>query len=117
MINKDTKKLNSAEILLFLRYLRANSFDLSKTKAHILSNIEWRKTMKIDQIISFSPDQILGRPIEQLTEVFPHWQMGFDRTGRPVLYKRYGPFDAARIKKMFGGNFDRIVRYHGGAKK
>lgn len=36
----------------------------------------------------------------------------YDKTGRPVLYKQYGKFDAAQLKALSGGNFDNILKYH-----
>ena len=31
---------------------------------------------------------------------------------RPVLYKKYGKFDATLIKKLTGGSFDNVIKYH-----
>ena len=44
--------------------------------------------------------------------MFPHWHSGYDKTGRPVLYKQYGKFDASTVKKLCGGSFDNVVKYH-----
>ena len=113
--NIEISLLNSHDLhtdLLILRYLRANQFDLVKTKSHIVRSINWRKEMNVQRIVLQQPDEILGFHVEELTKVFPHWQSGYDKTGRPVLYKQYGQFDAGKIKKMAGGTFDRIIRYH-----
>jgi hypothetical protein len=98
--------------LIFLRYLRANNFDLKKTKAHVEKNVAWRKEMNVSEIVKLTPEQILGCSISELTKVFPHWQSGYDKTGRPVVYKQYGKFDAYHVKTLTGGNFDNVVRYH-----
>lgn len=116
----DTNHINMNELSLFtfdhrltmLRYLRANNFDFKKTTAHMLENIEWRRKHKVDEIITQHPEQLLGFPIEKLTKIFPHWQYGFDKTGRPVLYKLYGKFDATAIKNLAGGSFDNLFKYH-----
>ena len=112
----DLSQLGTADLhfsLLLLRYLRANRFDATKTIAHIQKNIEWRKTMNVSEIISQSPEKILGCTLEELTNVFPHWHSGYDKTGRPVIYKQYGKFDAGQIKKLVGGkNFDNVTKYH-----
>jgi hypothetical protein len=105
-----TNDLHSS--LLLIRYLRANNFNAKKTIAHIQKNIEWRKTMDIAAIVKQRPEDILGCSLEELTAVFPHWHSGYDKTGRPVLFKQYGNFEAGLIKKLVGGSFDNVVRYH-----
>mmetsp|Transcript_24404 Transcript_24404/g.18542 ORF Transcript_24404/g.18542 Transcript_24404/m.18542 type:complete len:340 (-) Transcript_24404:187-1206(-) len=98
--------------LTMLRYLRANNFDVNKATKHMSDNIAWRAHHKVSELVHQRPDDILGFKIEDLTKVFPHWHYGFDKTGRPVVYKQYGKFDATRIKAMAGGNFDSLIRYH-----
>jgi hypothetical protein len=113
--NIDLKELSLFDVdqrLTVLRYLRANKFDTKKTCAHVEKNIQWRKTMKVTELITMRPEAILGFSLERFTAVFPHWHYGFDKTGRPVLYKQYGKFDASKIKKLSGGNFDRVIQYH-----
>jgi hypothetical protein len=98
--------------LIFLRYLRANNFDTKKTTAHIEKNVAWRKEMKVKELVTQTPEEILGRPMEELTKVFPHWHYGYDKTGRPIVYKQYGKFDASHVKTLSGGNYDNVVKYH-----
>jgi 3-methyladenine DNA glycosylase AlkC len=98
--------------LIYLRYLRANNFDIKKTTAHIEKNIAWRKEWKVKELVTVTPEAILGNPMEELTKVFPHWHYGYDKTGRPVVYKQYGKFDASHVKTLSGGNYDNIVKYH-----
>jgi hypothetical protein len=86
--------------LTLLRYLRANNFDIDKAIAHMKANIAYRADMKVDELITKTPDEILGCSMEKLMEVFPHWHCGYDKTGRPVLYKQYAKFDVTAIKKM-----------------
>lgn len=108
-------ELNSNAVddrLTMLRYLRANNFDTKKTVAHMIKNVEWRRNMKVQHLVTQRPEEILGFNMPDLTCIFPHWQYGFDKTGRPVIYKQYGKFDAGGIKKMSGGNYDRIIQYH-----
>ena len=49
-------------------------------------NISWRKEHGVDKILENKPEEILGCSMEALTEVFPHWQLGTDKTGRSGLY-------------------------------
>ena len=98
--------------LTMLRYLRANNFDFKKTTAHMLRNIAYRQEKNVRELIQKRPEDILGFPIEELTTMYPHWHSAYDKTGRPVLYKHYGKFDATKLKKMCGGNFDCVTLYH-----
>lgn len=98
--------------LIFLRYLRANNLDAAKAIAHMEKNIEWRKNMNVKELVTLTPDKILGCGLKELTKVFPHWHFGYDKTGRPVVYKQYGKFDASHVKVLAGGNYDKVVRYH-----
>lgn len=96
--------------LTLLRYLRANKFDTEKTIAHINRNMAWRNEMNVPEIITKTPEQLLGCSIFDLMKVFPHWHMGYDKTGRPVLYKQYGGFDVAAVKKVT--TIDDMLKYH-----
>ena len=49
-----------------------------------------------------TPEQLLGCAMDSVTSVFPHWHSGYDKTGRPVLYKQYGKFEATLLKKLTG---------------
>ncbi|RYY72301.1 hypothetical protein EON63_21120 [archaeon] len=112
-INLDELSLSALDHkLTIMRYLRANNFDTKKSTAHIVRNIDWRKKINVNHIITKRPEDILGYTMAELTVVFPHWQYGFDKTGRPVVYKQYGKFDATKIKKMSGGNYDKVIEYH-----
>ena len=45
-------------------------------------NILWRKERGVDKILESNPEEILGCSMEALTAVFPHWQLGTDKSGR-----------------------------------
>ena len=98
--------------LTLLRYLRANQFNYEKTIEHIQRNIAWRKDYNVDELMKLDPEIILGCKLEDLTAFYPHWQSGLDKTGRPVIYKQYGKFDASKVKKLVGGTFDNVIKYH-----
>ena len=96
--------------LTLLRYLRANDFDCDKAISHMTSNMAWRVEKGVDGLMAQDPESILGCPMRDVTAVFPHWHSGYDKTGRPVLYKQYAKFDVAKLKTMSG--VDNIARYH-----
>lgn len=96
--------------LILLRYLRANGFNVEKAQEHITTNVSWRENQKLKEICSKSVDDILGCNIKDLLEVFPHWHSGFDKCGRPVLYKQYGGFEADVIKRI--SSIDAVSNYH-----
>jgi hypothetical protein len=47
---------------------------------------------------------------DELLDVYPHWHYGYDRVGRPVLYKQYGRFEITKAKELT--DLDTLVRYH-----
>ena len=96
--------------LILLRYLRANNFDVDKSITIIQNNIEWRIKMNVPKILQLNPDQILGCSLNKLTQMYPHWHCGYDRIGRPVLYKQYGKFDATTLKSFT--SLDSLRKYH-----
>eukprot|EP01032_Pedospumella_encystans_P032975 gene32975-37246_t len=98
--------------LIFLRFLRANNFNVKKTKKHILANIEWRKAQNIPELMAQTPEEILGCELSQMIQHFPHWHSGYDKTGRSLLFKQQGAFDTKEIKELAGGSFDRVIRSH-----
>jgi hypothetical protein len=58
-----------------------------------------------------TPEELLGIDrLSDLTSVFPHWHSGFDKYGRPVLYKQYGLFETSTLLKMT--SIDAIMNYH-----
>jgi hypothetical protein len=112
--NFDTTLLSKFELdpkLTLLRFLRANNFNLDATKAHILKVITWRvEEVKIHDIMLSVPDDILGCDIRELMQVYPHWHCGYDITGRPVLYKKYGYFDTKAISQIT--SIESLMKYH-----
>jgi hypothetical protein len=100
------------ESLILLRYLRANNFNSKKTKKQIVTNIEWRRSQNIPELMKQDPEEILGCKLSDLVAHFPHWHYNYDKTGRPLLFKRQGAFDMKLIKQLCGGSFDRMFRYH-----
>jgi hypothetical protein len=100
--------------LILLRYLRANKFDVDKAYAHILKNVEWRKDNNIKELVSMDPDEILGINVREVLKFAPHWHRGFDKCGRPIIYKHYGAtFNATHVKDLIGaGTLEPMERYH-----
>lgn len=62
-------------------------------------------------LIHQRPDEILGCNIKDLVTFFPHWQSGYDKFGRPVLYKQYNnAFDSSKILSM--SSMEAVTKYH-----
>jgi hypothetical protein len=100
-----------SETLVLLRYLRANNFDVEKAHDHVVTNIKWRADNNIKELISMQPNEILGFDVMDIMPIAPHWQQGFDKCGRPIIYKHYGStFDATVIKNM--SSLQHLERYH-----
>ena len=98
--------------LILLRYLRANSFDAKKAYKHILRNVAWRKENNVAELVNMDPNDILGIDIQEIMKTAPHWHRGFDKYGRPIIYKHYGAtFNATHIKDQVG-SLAPMERYH-----
>lgn len=52
----------------------------------------------------------LGAPLQEVTKHIAHWQVGNDKTGRPVLYKQFSQLDASSLKKIVP--FEQFMKYH-----
>lgn len=98
------------EDLTILRYLRANSMNVEKSILHIENNLAYRKEMNIEEIMSKQPHENLGAPLQEVTKHIAHWQVGHDKTGRPVLYKQFSQLDASSLKKVVP--FESFMKYH-----
>ncbi|CAM9792836.1 unnamed protein product, partial [Phaeothamnion confervicola] len=96
--------------LLFLRFLRANDFKPHKAVAHIEENIEWRAAQGLRALLAEAPEEVLGCDPEEVNRYFPHWNLGPDRMGRPVLCKQYGGFKVWELMKLT--TVERMVRSH-----
>ena len=96
--------------LIILRYLRANKFDEEMSIAHMKRNIVWRKENGVLELNDKLPDEILGCSVRAYMTFLPHWQCGFDKTGRPVVYKQYGSFENTLLQDHC--SLEAVTRYH-----
>jgi hypothetical protein len=96
--------------LVLLRYLRANKFDVEACIAHLKRNVAWRKERDVAALNDARPEEILGCPMKDLQRYLPHWQCGFDKTGRPVIYKQYGSFENDLLRDHC--DLDSLTKYH-----
>lgn len=111
----DLVKLNKHALkpeLSVLRFLRANKFDIKKTKKAITGHLEWQIEIKLDELLKKTPEQILTCEMSAFTDLYPHWHYGSDKTGRPVMYKQYDRFLAGAIKRLTGDTFENVMNYH-----
>jgi hypothetical protein len=57
--------------------------------------------MEVKSLINLKPEEILHiHSLNEITSMFPHWHCGYDKVGRPVIYKQYGKFDCAKLLKI-----------------
>ena len=67
--------------------------------------------MGVQDILACRPEEILGvSDLGEITCLFPHWHCGFDKLGRPVMYKQYGHFDCSKLLKVT--SIDALMKYH-----
>jgi len=111
----DLVKVNKHALLpelTVLRFLRANKFDVKKTQKAITGHLAWQDEIKLSEIVQRKPEEILTCEIGAFTDLYPHWHYGYDKTGRPVMYKQYDRFLAGAIKRLTGDSFDNVMTYH-----
>ena len=54
--------------------------------------------------------QLVGAPLQEVMKHIAHWHCGYDKTGRPVLYKQYSQLDATALKRIVP--YERFLNYH-----
>jgi hypothetical protein len=82
-----------------LHYLRDKKFDVQEANKAILATIEWRKTNKINRLLS-----------EKLfPELKPYEIKGFDKKGRPVGYINPTAWDVRKV--LVAGKRTEFIRY------
>lgn len=97
------------EDFTILRYLRVNGMDVDKALAHITRNIVYRNDIDFVNLVSRTPDSILGIPLQKLRQYYQHWQFGYDKCGSPIIYYLYSTFDASAMKKIV--SYDKVLQY------
>ena len=62
---------------------------------------KWREEMNIKSIVDKSPEEILKiKDISEITIFFFFLHCGYDKLGRPVIYKQYGGFEVWKLLKL-----------------
>lgn len=83
---------------MFLRFLRARKFKVTKAWELLEADLKWREDTDIQALARKTPAEILG--VEDLGPVvtrMPWWHQGFDKEGRPVVWKTFGNCDVAKV--------------------
>lgn len=61
---------------------KVNRFNIDKSLAHLKEALKWRQDNNIDELLSNPPQDF-----KQLQNEFPIYNDGFDREGRPSMWK------------------------------
>lgn len=100
--------------LCLLRFLRANGWDKDRTLVVLAENATWREKVGAARIRDSRPCEVLGCSESTLQHViknyYPHWHLGSDKQGRPVLMYAYGRFDTRSLLKKV--TLDALLMYH-----
>ncbi|CAM9546778.1 unnamed protein product [Scytosiphon promiscuus] len=103
------------EDLALLRFLRHNSWDVELTRAQLEASLAWRVDAGIAAATQREPWEVSkcasAETFEQLCRThYPHYTLGTDRRGRPVLVQKYGNFDLSKLKDYT--TLDGLLLYH-----
>jgi hypothetical protein len=79
----DVEKVASKDDHYFLRWLRAQKFNVAQAEEMLRKHIDVRKKHKLDTILSDH------KPVEVLEKYLPGGLMGEDREGHPVWYDNF----------------------------
>jgi hypothetical protein len=77
------------EAHLLLRFLRARNFNVNKAWDMLKADIEWRTKTGVLELRDKTMMDIVNCDLSLVHHHLPMWQAGFDKQGRPVVYKRY----------------------------
>ncbi|CAM9708001.1 unnamed protein product [Chrysoparadoxa australica] len=86
--------------MCLLRFLRANNMSVDQAYSQLLDAVNWREEEGVAALMQKSPLEVLGTHPDRINEFFPHFDLGEDKAGRPVLCKQYGGFKMWELKKL-----------------
>ena len=104
------------------RFLKARDGRVDLAEAMVREDDEWRRnkfladapsllTGGVPGLANVPSDELLGCPASLLERYFDSWSQGFDREGRPVVYKKYGQLEVSSMIAA-GASVASLVRYH-----
>eukprot|EP00903_Cladosiphon_okamuranus_P006946 g6760.t1 len=107
--------LPEEEDLALLRFLRHNAWDVELTRAQIEASLLWRVETGVAADKHREPWDVSGCASEDRFEqlcrtYYPHYTLGTDRLGRPVLVQKYGNFDTSKLQECT--TLNGLLRYH-----
>lgn len=83
--------------LTLLRFLRGNKWVVDDCITSIHEGIKWRDEVGMAGVRKKPAADILGVPFKTLHDIYHHWHGGYDKIGRPVIYRAYKTFNATGI--------------------
>ncbi|CAM9768164.1 unnamed protein product, partial [Ectocarpus sp. 13 AM-2016] len=103
------------EDLVLLRFLRHNAWDVELTRAQLEASLSWRVETGVASNARREPWEVSGcanqEAFEELCRThYPHYTIGTDRVGRPVLVQKYGNFDTSKLQELT--TLPGLLRYH-----
>ncbi|CBN77929.1 conserved unknown protein [Ectocarpus siliculosus] len=103
------------EDLVLLRFLRHNAWDVELTRAQLEASLSWRVETGVASNARREPWEVSGcasaEAFEELCRThYPHYTIGTDRVGRPILVQKYGNFDTSKLQEFT--TLPGLLRYH-----
>ncbi|CAB1110764.1 unnamed protein product [Ectocarpus sp. CCAP 1310/34] len=103
------------EDLVLLRFLRHNAWDVELTRAQLEASLSWRIETGVASNARREPWEVSGcaskEAFEELCRThYPHYTIGTDRAGRPILVQKYGNFDTSKLQEFT--TLPGLLRYH-----
>jgi hypothetical protein len=107
--------------LCLLRFLRTHKWDVDLTLTALAANVAWRCEQKTALMRCQRPSQVLGCSEQTVNQIvshyYPHWYLGDDRHGRPVLLYKYGKFDTGAAAADQHAGYTAVPHLGAGAER
>ncbi len=85
---------------MMLRFLRARKFKTTAAWDMFVADFKWREERDVIALRDRTDVDVLGlKDMTVMTKYLPSWYQGFDKEGRPIIFKRFGNCNVAEICK------------------
>lgn len=90
-----------SETSYLLRFLRARKLKVPEAVEMVIANHEWRIAEKIDELAEMNARDVLGCEVTDIWPYLPCWTQGYDRSGRPIIFKHWGEAKSSHHKEAY----------------
>jgi hypothetical protein len=101
---------DEVEFLKLLRFLRARKFNVAQTMEMIRKDVEWRHEQNRISLRHLRASDVIDSDLSQVYKYCPAWFQGYDKQGRPVVFRCLGKFESWNLNKIT--TVDKLIEFH-----